>query len=54
MWKLFSFLKMFREDLLVMMATVKDSRTHPNGSRTTACTRTTRARSSTQSSCTMR
>ena len=27
MWKLFSFLKMFREDLLVMMAAVKDSRT---------------------------
>ena len=27
MWKLFSFLKMFREDLFVMMAAVKDSRT---------------------------
>ena len=27
MWKLFSFLKMFREDLLVMMAALKDSRT---------------------------
>ena len=27
MWKLFSFLKMFREDLLVMMAAVKDPRT---------------------------
>ena len=27
MWKLFSFLKMFREDLLVMMVALKDSRT---------------------------
>ena len=27
MWQLFSFLKMFREDLLVMMAAVKDPRT---------------------------
>ena len=27
MWKLFSFLKMFREDLLVMMAAVKNPRT---------------------------
>ena len=27
MWKLFSFLKMFREDLFVMMAAVKDPRT---------------------------
>ena len=27
MWKIFSFLKMFREDLFVMMAAVKDSRT---------------------------
>ena len=27
MWKLFSFLKMFREDLLVMMVAIKDPRT---------------------------
>ena len=27
MWKIFSFLKMFREDLLVMMVALKDSRT---------------------------
>ena len=27
MWKLFSFLKMFREDLLIMMAALKESRT---------------------------
>ena len=27
MWKIFSFLKMFREDLLVMMAALKESRT---------------------------
>ena len=27
MWKIFSFLKMFREDLLIMMVALKDSRT---------------------------
>jgi putative membrane protein len=27
MWKIFSFLKMFREDLLVMMVALKESRT---------------------------